>query len=79
LVAVLGTPTGLEPEIELKGRLVKQKKFNFNLICSNMSENELFKIPEEALKKIKSQAEFEELIQSLYKQEIISLKQCTLT
>jgi hypothetical protein len=32
-----------------------------------MSENELFKIPEEALKNIRSQAEFEEFIQRLYK------------
>lgn len=32
-----------------------------------MSDNELFKIPEEALKNIKSQAEFKEFIQKLYK------------
>jgi len=73
LVAVLGTPTGLEPEIELKGRLVKQKMYNFNLICSNMSENELFKIPEEALKKIKTQEEFESYFQELYKQGVEAL------
>ena len=29
MVAALGTPIGLEPENELKVRLVKQKKFNF--------------------------------------------------
>jgi len=38
-----------------------------------MNENELFKIPEEALKKIKSQEEFEEFIQRLYKQGVESL------
>jgi putative transposase len=38
-----------------------------------MSENELFKIPEEALKKIKSQEEFEEFIQRLYKQGVEAL------
>lgn len=38
-----------------------------------MSENELFKIPEEALKKIKSQEEFEEFIQRLYKQGLEAL------
>jgi putative transposase len=38
-----------------------------------MSDNELFKIPEEALKKIKSQEEFEEFIQRLYKQGVESL------
>ena len=38
-----------------------------------MSENELFKIPEEALKKIKSQEEFEEFIQKLYKQGVEAL------
>jgi putative transposase len=73
LVAELGTPTGLEPEIELKVRLVKQKLYNFNLICSNMSENELFKIPEEALKKIKTQEEFESYFQELYKQGVEAL------
>jgi len=73
LVAALGTPTGLEPEIELKDRLVRKKKYNFNLICSNMSENELFKIPEEALKKIKTQAEFEAYMQELYKQGVEAL------
>jgi transposase-like protein len=73
LVAALGIPTGLEPEIELKGRLVKQKMYNFNLICSNMSENELFKIPEEALKKIKTQEEFESYFQELYKQGVEAL------
>lgn len=73
MVAALGTPTGQEPEIELKGRLVRQKKFNFNLISSNMSENELFKIPEEALKKIKTQEEFESFIQELYKQGVEAL------
>jgi len=62
LVAALGTPNGLEPENELKDRLVSKKKYNFNLICSNMSENELFKIPDEALKKIKTQEEFESFI-----------------
>jgi transposase-like protein len=73
LVAALGTPTGLELENELKGRLVKQKMYNFNLICSNMSENELFKIPEEALKKIKTQEEFESYFQELYKQGVEAL------
>lgn len=73
MVAELGTPTGLEPEIELKVRLVKQKLYNFNLICSNMSENELFKIPEEALKKIKTQEEFESFFQELYKQGVEAL------
>ena len=73
MVAALGTPTGLEPEIELKGRLVSQKMYNFNLICSNMSENELFKIPEEALKKIKTQEEFESYFQELYKQGVEAL------
>lgn len=38
-----------------------------------MSENELFKIPEGALKKIKTQAESEAFFQELYKQEIESL------
>ena len=38
-----------------------------------MSENELFKIPEEALKIVKSQAEFEDFIQKLYKQGVESL------
>jgi putative transposase len=73
LVAELGTPTGLEPEITLKGRLVRQKMYNFNLICSNMSENELFKIPEEVLKKIKTQEEFESYFQELYKQGVEAL------
>jgi len=73
LVAALGTLIGLEPEIELKGRLVKQKMYNFNLICSNMNENELFKIPEEALKKIKTQEEFESYFQELYKQGVEAL------
>ena len=73
MVAALGTPTGLEPEIELKVRLVKQKMYNFNLICSNMSENELFKIPEEVLKKIKTQEEFESYFQELYKQGVEAL------
>ncbi|MBP1666116.1 MAG: transposase [Bacteroidetes bacterium] len=73
MVAALGTPNGLEPENELKDRLVSKKKYNFNLICSNMSENELFKIPEEALKKIKTQAEFEAYMQELYKQGVEAL------
>jgi len=73
LVGALGTLIGLEPEIELKGRLVKQKMYNFNLICSNMNENELFKIPEEALKKIKTQEEFESYFQELYKQGVEAL------
>jgi len=38
-----------------------------------MSENELFKIPEEALKKIKTQAEFEAYMQELYKQGVEAL------
>jgi len=38
-----------------------------------MSDNELFKIPEEALKKIKTQAEFEDFIQRLYKQGVEAL------
>ena len=38
-----------------------------------MNEKELFKIPEEALNKIKSQEEFEEFIQRLYKQGVESL------
>ncbi|MDP4224326.1 MAG: hypothetical protein Q8868_13550 [Bacteroidota bacterium] len=38
-----------------------------------MSENELFKIPEEALKKIKTQAEFEAYMQELYKQGVEDL------
>ena len=38
-----------------------------------MSDNELFKIPEEALKKIKTQEEFEDLIQRLYKQGVEAL------
>jgi putative transposase len=73
LVAALGTPTGLGPEIELKGRLVNQKMYNFNLICSDMSDNELFKIPEEVLKKIKTQEEFESYFQELYKQGVEAL------
>ena len=43
------------------------------LISIIMSENELFKIPEEALKKIKTQEEFEEFIQRLYKQGVEAL------
>jgi len=39
--------------------------YNFNPISSIMSENELFKIPEEALKKIKTQEEFESYFQEL--------------
>ena len=73
MVAALGIPTGLEPEIELKDRLVRKKKFIFNLISSNMSENELFKIPEEALKKIKTKEEFELFMQKLYKQGVEAL------
>jgi putative transposase len=73
LVAALGTPNGLEPENELKDRLVSKKNYNFNLICSNMSENELFKIPEEVLKKIKTQEEFESYFQELYKQGVEAL------
>ena len=38
-----------------------------------MNENELFKIPEEALKKIKTQAEFEAYMQELYKQGVEAL------
>ena len=38
-----------------------------------MSENELFKIPEEALKKIKTQEEFESFFQELYKQGVEAL------
>lgn len=38
-----------------------------------MSENELFKIPEEALKKIRTQEEFESFIQELYKQGVEAL------
>ena len=38
-----------------------------------MSENELFKIPEEALKKIKTQEEFESYFQELYKQGVEAL------
>ena len=38
-----------------------------------MSDNELYKIPEEALKKIKTQAEFEDFIQRLYKQGVEAL------
>ena len=38
-----------------------------------MSDNELFKIPEEVLKKIKTQAEFEDFIQRLYKQGVEAL------
>ncbi len=38
-----------------------------------MSDNELFKIPEEALKKIKTQEEFEDYIQRLYKQGVEAL------
>ncbi|MGI6339275.1 MAG: IS256 family transposase [Bacteroidales bacterium] len=38
-----------------------------------MSDNELFKIPEEALKKIKTQEEFEDFIQRLYKQGVEAL------
>lgn len=74
MVVALGTPTGLEPEIELKDRLVRDKNFNFNLICSNKSENELFKISEEVLKKIKTQVVFESFIQELYKQGVEALR-----
>jgi Transposase and inactivated derivatives len=63
----------MEPEIKLKGRLVNKKMYNFNLIYSNMSDNELFKIPEEALKKIKTQEEFESYFQELYKQGVEAL------
>jgi putative transposase len=38
-----------------------------------MSEKELFKIPEESLKKIKTQAEFESFFQELYKQGVEAL------
>jgi putative transposase len=38
-----------------------------------MSDNELFKIPEEVLKKIKTQAEFEAYFQELYKQGVEAL------
>ena len=38
-----------------------------------MSDNELFKIPEEALKKIKTQEEFVDYIQRLYKQGVEAL------
>ncbi len=38
-----------------------------------MSDNELFKIPEEALKKIRTQEEFEDFIQRLYKQGVAAL------
>src|SRR5512136_1378149 len=38
-----------------------------------MNDNEKFKIPEEALKKIKTQAEFESFIQELYKQGVEAL------
>ena len=38
-----------------------------------MSDNELFKIPEEALKKIKTQEEFEDYIQRLYKHGVEAL------
>ena len=44
LVTALGTPTGLEPEIEFKDRLVRRGKFNFKLIYNNISENKFFKI-----------------------------------
>jgi hypothetical protein len=37
MVAALGTPTGQEPEIELKDRLLRKKRYNFNLISSNMN------------------------------------------
>ena len=39
----------------------------------NENENELFKIPEETLKKIKSQEEFEDYFQTLYKQGVEAL------
>ncbi len=38
-----------------------------------MNDNELFKVSEEALNKIKSQEEFEEFIQRLYKQGVEAL------
>ena len=38
-----------------------------------MNDNEKFKIPEEALKKIRTQAEFESFIQELYKQGVEAL------
>jgi hypothetical protein len=38
-----------------------------------MSEKELFKIPEQALKKIKTREEFESYFQELYKQGIEAL------
>jgi putative transposase len=47
--------------------------YNFNLISSDMSENELFKIPDEILKKIKTQEEFESYFQELYKQGVEAL------
>jgi putative transposase len=47
--------------------------FIFNQTSSIMSDNELFKIPEEALKKIKTQEEFEDFIQRLYKQGVEAL------
>ncbi len=40
-----------------------------------MSDNELFKIPEEALKKIRTQKEFEDFFQQLYKQGVEALLQ----
>jgi len=73
LVPALETPTGLEPEIELKDRLVRREKFNFNLIYSNISENELFKIHKEAPKKIKTHEESESYINELYKQGVEAL------
>ena len=38
-----------------------------------MNDNEKFKIPEEALKKIRTQAEFESFVQELYKQGVEAL------
>ena len=39
----------------------------------NENENELFKIPEEALKKIRTQEEFEDYFQTLYKKGVEAL------
>lgn len=49
------------------------KSLNLILISRPMSEKELFKIPDEALKKIKTREEFESYFQELYKQGVEAL------
>jgi putative transposase len=47
--------------------------FNFNLIDSHMKDDEIFKIPEEMLRKIKSLKDYDDYFHELYKQGIESM------